>query len=255
MVPQVTACVDGVPSDGVARALTESKIAWTFLDRPDDKPDPNKNGARNMAVSLSTADFVMCLDQDLFPSPGFVASLYAAINDPSVINPYHAVFFPFDWRMSEHPKPPSELWGFEEMKAVAKPWQPYYAPLLPRTVGRGAKTLAVGEMKEGQQLLSRHLFHAIGGYDVRYRGWGGNKEDLSRRLSLAEIPAYLIGEAHLFHQPHAHARSNTQATSKIDLFRQLNYPRASPAPPYEWIQRKQLVASLNVATQAKAEAQ
>ncbi|MFD7706339.1 glycosyltransferase [Streptomyces sp. NPDC059786] len=130
----------------------------------------NKAWAVNVGVVSTPAETeVVCvLDADILVDRYFVARNTTRLHDSG-----HGTHLPFRWSLSLDE--PSTL------RAIAARVDAGAADV-PESVLRG---LLLREPPGGCVWLRTEVFHAIGGFDERYEGWGGEDDDVVARLAAA----------------------------------------------------------------------
>ncbi|GLW74071.1 hypothetical protein Kpho02_63690 [Kitasatospora phosalacinea] len=198
-VPGVELTVCLVESDTEPRHRTEFEPR---VDRYLFVPD---GGPFNKALAVNTAvlpggpgapgESVCVLDADIVLEPDFLAAAPAAVPPGGALLPYQDAFC-LDERSSDR------------MAALVDrddgpdgPWSGY---LIRRPPG-------------GCVLVDRSAFHAVGGFDERFVGWGGEDRDLVDRLAaraeVTRLPGFLV---HLMHERPAmrEDRAQTMAAAR-----------------------------------------
>lgn len=160
---------------------------------------PHRNHARNAGCRAARGTYLWVLDADMLPDARSVEHLRAVVmgsTQPRVVSPCFAevACTPSAWLASE----PKAIQGLRRKTASGQ---------LHRHRAGPPRTIHLPMLPEGFPALPRWLFDAMGGFDERYLGWGGNKIDLCRRLRLLDMEEGLV-EVHLLtsvlfrHQPH-----------------------------------------------------
>jgi hypothetical protein len=149
----------------------------------------NKGWGLNVAARQSTAPVLAICDADVI-APGFEAALERCLADTEAVKPYKSIV---------------DLTAEESTRVRAGEWD--FAPQRPPNAPPDRQ--AIGEIVNfggGLFLIRRELFGRLGGFDERFRGWGGEDDAMAlkiarsgaRRAELGERPAL-----HLFHpRPH-----------------------------------------------------
>ncbi|MGW0563130.1 glycosyltransferase [Streptomyces sp. NPDC003016] len=134
----------------------------------------NKAWAVNVGVVESARDaasepaYVCVLDADILVDRFFVARNTARLRDGG-----HGTHLPYRWSLS--------LDAPSTLRAIALRNDDGAADV-PASVLRG---LLLREPPGGCVWLRTDVFHAVGGFDERYEGWGGEDDDVVARLSAA----------------------------------------------------------------------
>ncbi|ETW13018.1 hypothetical protein ATO8_07401 [Roseivivax marinus] len=201
----------------VVRGLTEQRLCPDELviglmqDAPyDDLPDapfeirqvpvpdgaPALAGARNAAAHAATGDVLVFLDVDCIPHPELIADYAASVTAAPGVHMGEVMYLPqgatdgatengIDWvrfdRLAErHPdrgKPPR--WGRAACDDYRCFWSLNFA-------------------------MSAADWRASGGFDERYRGYGGEDTDFGRTVAEQGQPIWWLKGAKVYHQHHAH---------------------------------------------------
>ncbi|ACB78472.1 glycosyl transferase family 2 [Methylorubrum populi BJ001] len=148
--------------------------------------------ARNRGVAASSGDRIAFLDVDCIPTPGFVAEYAQGLSalDGLLMGevlhlPEHATFGDWDYdglarvaeKHSDRRGPPAS--GIEICSDYRCFWSLNFA-------------------------ISRATFEAVGGFDERYTGYGGEDTDLGKILDRRGIPIAWMKGALAYHQYHPH---------------------------------------------------
>lgn len=208
-------------AQGLARALATAALAdlvgddlpfrCAIVESPRTEGNehlPHRNHARNAGVRASTGRYVWVLDADMMADPVAVEHLTAvagASSSPVVLSPCMA-----------EPQVTPDAWlaldGDEAAAAVR-------AGALPRKTMSSSGHLhryrpgppraeRYPGLIEGEPVFERRLWEALGGYDERFIGYGGNKVSLVRALTLLDwqehrLEVSLLTSCLFVHQPHA----------------------------------------------------
>ncbi len=223
--PHLFECIvaaDGGDPDGVLRAAVapgSHPFPCRVVDSPRPGGDrPHRNHARNAAWRAAEAPICAMLDADFCVEAHFVEHLLhehdAALDRraPAIFTPVLVGFGgvgPADWLAR------SEAWAATGCPAACRtivgPWEPIDHGIFSgfpdkHTPGRPA-SMRMRECPEGMPILWRGLLEALGGFDERFIGWGGDKEELVHRLrGLRDARCFdfrLLTSARAWHQPHA----------------------------------------------------
>jgi GT2 family glycosyltransferase len=148
--------------------------------------------ARNRGVAASSGDRIAFLDVDCIPTPGFVAEYAQGLSalDGLLMGevlhlPEHATFGDWDYdglarvaeKHSDRRGPPAS--GIEICSDYRCFWSLNFA-------------------------ISRATFEAVGGFDERYTGYGGEDTDFGKILDRRGIPIAWMKGALAYHQYHPH---------------------------------------------------
>lgn len=200
---EVVIAVDGAAADV---SIEPQPFAVTVVSSPRTRGNehlPHRNHARNRGCVEARGEYLWVLDADMLADPLAVEHLRAVTaagrsRKPPIVSPCFAELdcTPEGWLASE-----LDVHRHDVRSKTASGQLKHYRAGAPATI-------AAPTLPEGFPALPRWLFDAIGGFDERYLGWGGNKIDLCRRLRLLDTREHLI-EIRLLvsvlfrHQPHA----------------------------------------------------
>lgn len=185
---------------------------------------PHRNHARNAGCRVAAGEYLWVLDADMIPGPTAVEHLRALVERqraaggaPIVVTPCFAepAMTAVAWsRVRE----PGVVEAKQSLTAIANgaPLPSRPLPLRKKTASGYHKRFRPGppasarvpELIEGFPAVPRWLFDALGGFDERFVGYGGNKVSFVRALTLLDSQEQLL-EVHLLtsslflHQPHA----------------------------------------------------
>ncbi len=133
---------------------------------------------RNRALQKAAGRWVIFMDGDMVPAPGFIDSYAAAWRE-----------FPDAVCVGSYGLPPQ--W-------TVQPWQKYLAT-------RGRLAMSHGTRVPGKYFTSgnfsipKDIFGALAGFDADFKGWGGDDTDFGFRLDDRQIPIIHIPAAHCYH--------------------------------------------------------
>jgi N-acetylglucosaminyl-diphospho-decaprenol L-rhamnosyltransferase len=148
--------------------------------------------ARNLGVRALSTDAVVLLDVDCIPGPELAGAYLRATRsvDGLVCG---AV------RYLEPGRPrPGTVWTEADLLADSKPHPARPAPGPGRLVREDRHELAWTT----SLALRRESFELIGGFDERFRGYGGEDTDFAYRAKLAGLGVWWTDDAEAFHQHH-----------------------------------------------------
>ncbi len=98
----------------------------------------------------------------------------------------------------------------------------------PNREGAGERIVFAG----GAFLIARAAFVRLGGWDERFRGWGGEDDAFSYRLERARVPAFELGIRPAVHLAHLRSQETTYAQphyaancALLESYRQLEDPQ------------------------------
>jgi hypothetical protein len=151
-------------------------------------PGPfNKSWGFNVGFRLSTAAWLAFGDADLIVGDALRSALSYLASGYHAVKPYRRLLDLTD-EESEH------------IRAGRFDWIPARAPAdAPNREGVGERIVYAG----GLVLLARTAFTAMGGWDERFRGWGGEDDAMSYKLERARVPAIELDArpaVHLHHE-------------------------------------------------------
>lgn len=194
----LAACLDGLDTQSSARHTFDVTVVEyddaprhreRFRDRVDAYRFVRGDGAFNKSLAVNTAaahfharDDVLCvLDADILVDAGFTARLRAAVTEAGAVLPYHDAFC---------------LDRDSSARAAA---QAGNGGALGADIDRAGYLIT--RPPGGCIALTAGLFHAVGGFDTRFTGWGGEDRDLVNRIErqarVERLPGLLI---HLMHE-------------------------------------------------------
>ena len=187
-VEMVVAVMDDAPYTDLPAA--PFPVRQVHVTRPDGELP--LAAARNAAANAATGDVLAFVDVDCIPHPDFVADI-AAVAEPGpgllmgevMYLPHDATrdgldFAAFDrvaQRHSDRQGPPSQ--GLRACNDYRCFWSLNFA-------------------------MHRADWHASGGFDERFFGYGGEDTDFGRTLDDREIPIWWMKGARVYHQHHDH---------------------------------------------------
>ncbi|MFF3242735.1 glycosyltransferase family 2 protein [Streptomyces sp. NPDC002870] len=128
----------------------------------------NKAWAVNVGAvdAASDAPYLCVLDADILVDRAFVARNAARLREGG-----HGIHLPFRWSLSLDEASTRHAIGLRTSRGDAD---------VPDAVLRG---LLLREPPGGCVWLRTEIFHAVGGFDERYEGWGGEDDDVIARLT------------------------------------------------------------------------
>ena len=154
-------------------------------------PGPfNKGWGLNVAARSAQAPVLALGDADVLAPGGFEAALEACLRDADAAKPYRRIV---DLTPEESARVCAGAWDFV-------PERPADAP--PDRQAQGEHVSFGG----GLFLVRRDLFGRLGGFDERFRGWGGEDDAMTLKLARSGARLVELGERpalHLWH-PRAH---------------------------------------------------
>jgi hypothetical protein len=179
------------------------RFALTFVNSPRTRGNedlPHRNHARNAASRASEGQILWFVDCDMLVDPRSTLHALSVLRGARhrVISPCFAepACDPQRWLAL----PPAQTWRGTLRRKTASGLLEKYRPGTP-------ELMRAPTLPEGFPALHRDIFDALGGFDERYLGWGGNKIDLTRRVRLMDTREHLLESCVLrsvlwLHQPH-----------------------------------------------------
>ncbi|MCJ2010811.1 glycosyltransferase family 2 protein [Methylobacterium sp. J-092] len=193
---------------GLARQSASPRelvIAWMQPEPAPDLPDPGcpvrhlhvagepmpLAAARNRAAEAAGGELLIFLDVDCIPSPGLVAAYRRAAAQAEGLFLGEVLYLP----------PGSEAGNAADDAALARAGQRHPArPAVPRTGLRPEPD--PGQLWGLSFALPARAWHAVGGMDKAYAGYGGEETDLAVRLAAGGLPTFWVAGACAYHQHH-----------------------------------------------------
>ncbi|MCJ2040568.1 galactosyltransferase-related protein [Methylobacterium sp. HMF5984] len=193
---------------GLARQSASPRelvIAWMQPEPAPDLPDPGcpvrhlhvagepmpLAAARNRAAEAARGELLIFLDVDCIPSPGLVAAYRRAAAQAEGLFLGEVLYLP----------PGSEAGNAADDAALARAGQRHPArPAVPRTGLRPEPD--PGQLWGLSFALPARAWHAVGGMDEAYAGYGGEETDLAVRLAAGGLPTFWVAGACAYHQHH-----------------------------------------------------
>jgi N-acetylglucosaminyl-diphospho-decaprenol L-rhamnosyltransferase len=194
---------------GLARQTLRPRelvIAWMQLDPAPDLPDPGcpvrhlhvpgepmpLAAARNRAAAAACGDLLVFLDVDCIPGPTLVAAYANADAAERGLFLGEVLYLPPDAIVGGPAPDPAAL----DRLGRAHPAR----PPLPETGLR--REPDAGQLWGLSFALPAEAWHAVGGMDERYVGYGGEETDLAARLAGSGLPTFWVAGARAYHQHH-----------------------------------------------------
>lgn len=204
--------------------------------RPYGRSMAHRNHARNAGCRIARGDILWVLDCDHLPSPNAVQRIITEYDNCITMGLVPVFLFPtFTLSMGTekyilqteklNAKDATTFWHvISNMPITASEFSGFAEKYEMEAVG----TKPVKTFQENTPAFPRALWRALGGFDERFIGWGGNKHEFSRRLSrlneLGIISARVIPQIRLEHQPHkkdpSRSARNEQTRKNRALFAQ-----------------------------------
>ena len=195
---------------GLARQTApprELVIAWMQPEAEPDLPDlgcpvshlhvPGEPmplaAARNRAAEAACGDLLVFLDVDCIPSRGLVAAYAAAAARADGLFLGEVLYLPPGGLPAASAAPDDATLDRLGRVHPARPPVPA-AGIRPEPDS--------GQLWGLSFALPARAWHAVGGMDETYAGYGGEETDLAARLSLSGLPTFWVGGARAYHQHH-----------------------------------------------------
>ena len=214
--------------------------------------------ARNVGLHAAVGKVIMFTDDDIILSPGLIEEhlrihrnktgifVHSVIYDLIKLMKYEDVengHF-FDWIDQERCKcNEDDLLSFEK---VFVNWEGFTAnKRLSRLEKRILNIIDNEDLKEiqweafvgGNVSLDRKLCLSVGGFDERFRVWGGEDFELGYRLQQKGVTAVATTDGFCYHITHSHSNSNLERNISRDYFYQ-KYKDNNIRLLYEFLERK-----------------
>ncbi|MER2252273.1 galactosyltransferase-related protein [Methylorubrum podarium] len=194
---------------GLARQTVpprELVIAWMQPDRAPDLPDPGcpvrhlhvpgepmpLAAARNRAVAAAAGDVLVFLDVDCIPGPTLVAAYAEAAAAERGLFLGEVLYLPPQAIPDGTEPEPAAL----DRLGRAHPARP------PVPVAGLRREPDAGQLWGLSFALPAEAWHAVGGMDEAYAGYGGEETDLAARLAQSGLPTFWVAGARAYHQHH-----------------------------------------------------
>ncbi|HTG37501.1 galactosyltransferase-related protein [Sphingomonas sp.] len=148
--------------------------------------------ARNAAARAASSDRLVFLDIDCIPDPGFVTDYAERLGEWDAVLMGEVLYLPKGATETGVDFARFEALGEKHSERAGPPTQP------------------TGVCRDYRCFWSlnfamrRDRFLALGGFDERYRGYGGEDTDFGRTLANAGVPILWARGARAFHQYHTH---------------------------------------------------
>lgn len=222
---------DGTLAD-VAQQVRPAGVVVRIVDspRPAGPALAHRNHARNQAMKVARGEYFWVVDCDFVWEPHAVAHAITLM-ERARQNGRLIALSPVLLAISTSPEAwlsASERWAsgsklsFDGDVQAAKQTAPELNESLPKLLARFSATDDVysgfGALRqpgppvsearfipEGFPCMHRSMFNALGGFDERYLGWGGNKEELCRRINALRphgLSYEVLRSVAAWHQPH-----------------------------------------------------
>ena len=148
--------------------------------------------ARNRGVAASSGDGIAFLDVDCIPTPGFVAEYAQGLSELDGLLMGEVLHLPKHATLG--------AWDFPDLARVAEK----------HSDRRGPPTSGIEICNDYRCFWSlnfailRATFEAVGGFDERYTGYGGEDTDFGKMIDRRGIPIAWMKGALAYHQYHPH---------------------------------------------------
>lgn len=212
--------VDGNNIEPAVRAIKAAKPA--FAVRYDyvggSASAIRRNAARNRACALCTAPLMMINDADMMLPPNALSEIVFAHHTMLSHGRHVATFQRLariendldSWRelSTDYMKGTIDTAAVLARSKVSARIFDSFASIESSAL-RNKPFLAIKTVKENFPTIETWLWKDLGGFDERFVGWGGNKQEFVERLKrlsrLGLIELLLLPRVTLYHQPHATA--------------------------------------------------
>lgn len=166
----------------LAGPLPHGELTYVFAYNPGPF---NKSWGLNVGFRASAHSWLAFADADLIAGDALPEMLDYLSQGYSAVKPYRRLI-DLDETQSAH------------VRAGAFDWVPQHDTAVPSREGIGEFIVFAG----GLFAITRAAFGAIGAWDERFRGWGGEDDAMSYKLERARTPAIELDRRpalHLFH--------------------------------------------------------
>ncbi|SFA96000.1 Glycosyltransferase, GT2 family [Poseidonocella pacifica] len=154
--------------------------------------DLNLSAARNAVAEAATGDLLAFVDVDCIPAPSFLADYANVTDEAQGILMGEVSYLPKGAADNGVDYPLFDEVGEKHSDRAAPPKNPYAACEDYRCFW--SLNFAIG----------RAAWEAIGGFDERYVGYGGEDTDFGRTAEARDVPIWWVRGARVYHQHHAH---------------------------------------------------
>ena len=184
-----------------AQTMPEAELVLGFLD---DK-EINKSKAVNQAVKQATKDILVLADADVVYDPNLIAKAILHVHQAAMVVPFTEI------RDMNQP-------GTERLLAAEPVW-----PVEVKQEENMKSPLMYEGFAGKLIVMHRKHFEAVGGFDERFIGWGG--EDDAFSLSVRTICGELVNLEgaiyHMWHPPstyrtNPHGKANRELLQRYD---------------------------------------
>lgn len=215
---EVVVAVDGEGLDEVASALRQHAHRFSLRVVESQRTAgnehlPHRNHARRAGCDAARGEYLWVLDADVIADRHAVDHLRAVADGrtrPVVLSPCLAEprCSPAAWLRQTGPFVEHADAASLMATAQSSPKVPWTSSAQLRRYRRGPpRSIWFGALIEGQPVFPRAIYDALGGFDLRFLGYGGNKVSLVRQLTILDtqhglVEVRLLTSCCFFHQPH-----------------------------------------------------
>lgn len=232
-----------------ARVLELSQRRWPFpvryrvSPRLRDARQAHKNHARNIGWRHAAGPLCLMVDCDCLAPPDFVEQLLATWDaaGAAVLHPLIVNLRPsFDAWIERHGSEALRR-DFARCLAEVGVGKSAFAGHYEKRSEARAAFEPIKRHGEGYPVLSKRLLALLGGFDEDFLAWGGNKEELARRINETRCPQALATSCVLYHQPHPKAPDNRKLGGNAGLMHRKGRQRQGDP---DWRARRRAIGEL-----------
>jgi GT2 family glycosyltransferase len=172
----------------------------------------NKAWGFNVAARLARGPLLALADADVIV-PRALPEAARRCRRGQAVKPYRSIV---DLSPEETKRVRSGEWSFAPRRAPDAP---------PNREGKGETVVFGG----GSFIIHRQTYFALGGFDERFRGWGGEDDAMTRKLERAGVALSEIGDEPALHLWHPRSQVSTYAQPHYEANRRLLADYASYA--------------------------